>query len=64
MNTELLPHPGLSPQACAALKDAALQRAIELRREAIRAFAVGLARGLRALWQGANASRRSHSMEA
>ena len=64
MNTELLPHQGLSPQAHAALMDAARQRAIELRCEAIHDFAGRLARRLRALWQGANASRASHPMEA
>ena len=64
MNTELLPYRDVSPQAYAALKDAALQRATELRRDAIHAFAAGLARRLRALWQRANASRTSYPMEA
>jgi hypothetical protein len=64
MNSEMLPHRGLSPEAYAALKDAALQRAIALRREAIHAFAAGLGRALRAQWHRANPSRTSYPMEA
>ena len=63
MNTELLPRDRLSPQAHAALMDAAKQRAIELRCEAIQDLAASLARRFRALWQRKNASRISSPME-
>ena len=68
MNIELLPHQGLSPQAYAALKDAARYRAVEQRRQAVRDFGVAIARGLHALWRAlrgrANAAPASYTMEA
>lgn len=51
MNTELLPHQRLSPQAHAALMGAARHRATLLRREAMHAASASLARRLRALWR-------------
>jgi hypothetical protein len=67
MNNELLPHERVSPPAYAALKDAATQRAIALRRAAIDAYATGLAQRLRAAWrtlaQRASALRAAHRVE-
>ncbi len=50
MTTDLIYH-RLSPQAYAALMDAAKLHAIALRREAIRAFWRAVARGARAAWR-------------
>ena len=51
MHTDLH-HKSLSHQDYAALTDAAKQRAVELRREAIRALWATAARGLRIAWRG------------
>lgn len=50
MHTDLL-HKSLSPLDYAALTDAAKERAVALRREAIRAFWTAAARGLRTAWR-------------
>jgi hypothetical protein len=50
VHTDLL-YKSLSPLDYAALTEAAKQRAVELRREAIRAFWTAAARGLGAAWR-------------